>query len=169
MSCNCGNHDDVMEPLTNAAVILTKNDLYRIRTGRVIREHFHGSNLEHGKLTVFVTDEKHKIERSNKLAKEAMIFGDGIPIALTKQEIQFLQDGKVVECMLQKVPPVKISVMTAQTYHKIVMEQNKTAEAKLEESNPHYMEHVRHFLKFAKWEIVEAYDKYHNQDGGTNN
>lgn len=167
MSCNCGNHHDELEPLTNAAIVLTKNDLYKIRTGRIIREHFHGSNLEYGKMTFFVSNEQNKVPRSSKMAKEALQAGDGLPIALSKEEMKSIQDGKIVQFVIEKKPPVTVSVMAAQTYHKMVTEQNAIAEAKLEESNPHHMAHVKDFLKFAKWEIVEAYEKYHNPDGGT--
>ena len=162
MSCNCGNHQDVLEPLTNAAIILTKNDLYKIRTGRIIREHFHGSNLEYGKMTFFVSNEQNRVSRSSKMAKEALQTGDGLPIALTKQEIQSIQDGKIVQFVIEKKPPVTVSVMAAQTYHKMVTEQNKSAEAKLEGSDALYMEHVKDFLKHAPWEAVEKYDQERN-------
>jgi len=168
MSCNCDIYRDLNEPLTNAGIVLTKNDLYKIRTGRIIREHFHGSNLEQGRITFFISDEKNKVERSFKLAKQVTAIGDGVPIAITKEEMVLLQDGKIIQFVIEKVPPVTVSVMTAQTYHKMMTQQNAATEAKLEESNPHYMRHVQDFLKFARWEIVEAYDKYHNQDGGHN-
>jgi hypothetical protein len=123
LSCEHDLIKAMSEPLTKAVIVMTKNNIYKLRTGRIQEFHFHGSQLHMGRITFFVSDEKHKVLPNSKIGKIAVQFGEVAPIALTKEYIKKLQDGEIFGPNIPTNPPIEVIIMSAQTYHKLLTEQ----------------------------------------------
>ncbi len=107
-------------------IVLTKNDINRIRNYEVLEYHFHGLQFHHGRITFFISNSKSVVTQDSNLGKNAMLDGEVCPIIVDEEQMKILKNGdRILSRTLPCVPPFKIDVCTSKQWHDIAMEQNK--------------------------------------------
>ena len=110
MSHDSCNHADIETPLEEALITLDPFGISEIKHGRMRVAHFHGSNLKHKLLTVFLASEKLNFNRYKKEIDTAELIGNIALLSFTKQQLDKLQSGKQMYFEITALQP-KISVL----------------------------------------------------------
>lgn len=117
-----GCSDFYAENVTQGMIILSKNQQYKIKTGRVIDIHFHGSQFPNRTLFCLVSDKKNQVTPDSKLGKELIRAGSICPIIIEKEMMIKLETGEMpaIETKLDLDPPFTITVVTFDNYKKVL-------------------------------------------------
>ena len=129
MSCtHPENHPEQFQNAKGGTIVLTKNDRYKIRTGKVLEFHFHGLQFNQGRITFFVSNRKKCVHKTDKLCKLAIMIGEVCPIIVDKEEMKQLESG--VNVLARKIPcepEYEIVVCTSEQWHSKSMEHQNEA------------------------------------------
>jgi len=127
------NHDgcDLTNQSNCGVIVMTKNEMYRVRTGRVIEYHFHGPQFPNHTVFFFVSDENHLVTQKSKIGKEYIKQGSVCPVVIPKDQILKLESGDVagLERILETDPPFRITIMGSETYKKIIKDRREQIES----------------------------------------
>ena len=122
---SCDNHSGESTYAKGGTIVLTKNDRYKIRTGKVLEFAFHGLQFNHRKIIFFVSNKANCPQQNSKLAKTAMKFAEVCPIIIDKEQMDILNGhDRVLSRTLECEPEYTIVVCTSEQYHQRVMEKN---------------------------------------------
>lgn len=122
MSCECTSNDRFSK---GGTIVLTKNDINKIRNNKVLDFHFHGLQFQYRRITFFVSNKKNVVEKDSKLGINAGTIGEVCPIIVDEEQMSVLKKGeRCLERILPCVPPFQIIVCTSSQWHKQSMEQN---------------------------------------------
>lgn len=127
------NHDgcDFINKSNKGIIVLTKNEQYRVRTGRVLDFHFHSRQFPNSTIIFFVSDQEHVVTPNSKIGKEFIREGSVCPIVINKETMLKLESGEIpgVERVLDTVePPFIITVMTSEVYKKLLRDRKEKYE-----------------------------------------
>lgn len=117
-----GCSDFFAENVTQGFIVLTKNQQYKIKTGRVIEVHFHGTQFPNRTLFCLISDKKNVVTHGSKLGKELIRAGSICPIVIAKEQMIKLETGETpaIERKLETDPPFTITVVTHDVYKKVL-------------------------------------------------
>lgn len=123
---SCDNHPGAMEFAKGGTIILTKNDLFKIRNGEVLQFSFHGLQFGHKTITFLVSNRKNISKQTDELTKSVMLESEVCPIVIDEDEMKILKEGEnMITSVLPSVPKFNIVVCTSEQWNKRVKVLNK--------------------------------------------
>ncbi len=114
MTCTCPKNPKIA---TGGNIVLSKNEIYKLRTGKVLDYHFHGSQFFGNRIIFFLSDEKNKVTEKSRHVKNAQNYGEVCPIVLTKNQIKALtENSNMITFKIPFSDPFEVTVLTQVQY-----------------------------------------------------
>ena len=120
MSCN---YPEALAFGKGGKIILTKNDVFKIRNGHILQFVFHALQFKKSTITFLVANSKHMPNVDSKYVDELMKIGDTCPIPINEKELAILKTDQMLERKLPCNPVFEILVLTSKQWHNKAMEQ----------------------------------------------
>jgi len=118
MSCSCTF--GMTEPAKGGTIILTNNELHKIRAGKVLEYHFHGGQFKYKRITFFVSNREKVVKKKSKLAKLGYTLGEVCPLVIEKEHMQQLCGTTgVIGRMIPCDPPFEIIIASSRAWKKL--------------------------------------------------
>ena len=126
-------HDgcDMLNQSSKGIIVLTKNEQYRIKTGRVLDFHFHGPQFPNSTIFFFVSDENHIVTENSKIGKEFIKQGSICPVVITREMVKAMEEEKSpgYTRTLDTEPPFVVTITTSDMYKKIIRDRREKFES----------------------------------------
>ena len=112
-----------LKPARGGTIVLSKNNRYKIKTGRVVEFHFKGSQFYNGQMVIYLHNEKIASSETKRISKSVKKESDIVFIQLNKDTMDKIENNLVLGKTLDTEPKFQIEICSHEFYSKTTMNQ----------------------------------------------
>jgi len=111
--------EDVFPQSKGGTIKLTDLDIKKLKEGKILQHHFHGTQFHKGRITFLIGYDKTDLSKNSKLAKKLSKESDLCPLRIEKDQMEVLESGEqVISRKVPSTPPFEIFICTEEQYQK---------------------------------------------------